>query len=166
METWEAIKLGLEIIVLVGSIISAFISHINKNKTQKDLEYINEIKDSILQKQKMGEISTVTEKVKDILEKVRVYSTKVKKISATGSNLNKDISNIKNSLSIIKENRSIFDEDKKYADKIYKEVTDKLNLVIDMKNADDIVKELRNVETKLDEFLARLKELGDIKKYD
>ncbi|MFR8870773.1 hypothetical protein [Paraclostridium sordellii] len=166
MEKWEIFKLGLEIIVLLGSIISAVISWINKNKTKEDVDYIKQVKESIMEKQKMEEISKITEKVKDILEKIRVYSTKVKKISSTGSNLNKDISNIKESLTIIKEHRSIFDKDKNYSDKIYKNITDRLNRILDMEDKDDIVKELRSVETKLDEFLAELKELIDIKKYD
>ncbi|CEP90227.1 Uncharacterised protein [[Clostridium] sordellii] len=77
MEKVEIFKLGLEIAVLIGTIISAVVTEVNKRKTKEDVDYIKQVKDAIFSKQKMEDISIVTEKVKSILDKVSLYSNKI-----------------------------------------------------------------------------------------
>lgn len=173
MDKAEIFKLILEIVVLIGTIISAVVTEVNKRKTKEDVDYIKQVKDAIFSKQKMEDISIVTEKVKSILDKVSLYSNKIKKTTSRGLNLNKEVSEMKESLVVVKSNRSIFNKsisctDEKYVDNVYKSVNEKLNSIVDMSytDSDEIANELRDVESILSELLAKLKELADERKYD
>ena len=156
------IEFGLAII----SGVSAFITWLKSKKINKDIEYIKKFKNQIIARENIEEITKVREEINKIKSVIRNYTRKNGKTLTLGRNSKSDIENIQKSLTIIKENRSIFnDETSNESDKIYKEINELVDAMIYSTSEDQRLKKLmREVDTKLDSFLATLKELKNKKR--
>lgn len=74
---------------------------------------------------------------------------------------------MKDSLTIIKENRSIFkDSNINHSEKLYKDIIEIINEISDSEDNCIIINNMRNIGIKLDNFLAELKDLKDISRYN
>lgn len=156
----------------ICTVISSVLAWRNSKKTQKDVCIIESIKNEILDKQNIEEIGLVKEEI----IKVKRVATKYRNIKNIYT-VNKDIEKIQTSLTIIKENRGIFkcnNNEKNESDFIYDEIKKLEHKLLDIQdcinknknfNGELVVKIARNLVIKLDDFIAKLKELKDIKKY-
>lgn len=162
-----SITTWLEFIIALISVGGAVFSFIKAKGIKEDVEYIKEVKKEIIEREKIEEIAKVREEITKIKSVLKGYIFANKKATSLGRSFNKDICLIRGSLTVIKENRYIFtDESENKSDLIYSEVTLLLNEMINYKNNEEqLSKFARGVDISLDNFLANLKELNNIKKY-
>ncbi|MDU6983958.1 MAG: hypothetical protein E6371_06040 [Terrisporobacter othiniensis] len=168
-EKLEFTKTVIELGIAICTVIASVLAWRNSKKTKEDVSTIKAIKNEILDKQNIEEIGLVKEEIL----KIRRVSTKYRNVRNTYT-VNKDIEQIQTSLIIIKENRRIF-KDNNESDYIYNEIKSFEHKLLDIQDCNNVGKTIehelvtnsaRNLVIKLDDFLAKLKELKDSKKYD
>lgn len=169
-EKLELTKIIIELGIAVCTVIASILAWINSKKTKEDVSIIKAIKNEILDKQNIEEIGLVKEEIL----KVKRVSTKYRNVKSTYT-VKKDTEQIQTSLTIIKENRGIFKGNNNESDSIYDEIKKLEHQLLDIHDCSNVGKPIdnelvaniaRNLVIKLDDFIAKLKELKDSKKYD
>lgn len=167
----EFTKIVIELGIAVCTVIASIFAYINSKKTKDDVDTIKSIKNEILEKQNIEEIGLVKEEI----SKVKRVSTKYRNVKTTYT-VKKDIEQIQSSLTVIKENRSIFkNSENNECDTIYNEIKKLEHQLLDIQGSSNVGKPIdnelvaniaRTLVIKLDDFIAKLKELKDTKKYN
>ncbi|MCR1848841.1 hypothetical protein NSA42_06090 [Paeniclostridium sordellii] len=170
-EKLEFTKILIEFGIAIFTAIASICSYINSKKTKNDVDTIKSIKNEILEKQNIEEIGLVKEEV----SKVKRVSTKYRNVKTTYT-VKKDIEQIQGSLTVIKENRGIFKNSKNNeCDTIYNEIKKLEHQLLDIQDSYNVGKPIdnelvanlaRNLVIKIDDFIAKLKEIKDAKKYN
>lgn len=170
-EKLEFTKIVIELGIAIFTVIASIFAFINSKKTKSDVDTIKSIKNEILEKQNIEEIGLVKEEI----SKVKRVSTKYRNIKSTYT-VKKDIDQIQCSLTVIKENRGIFkNSESNECDTIYNEIKKLEHKLLDIQDSYNVGKPIdnesianlaRNLVIKIDDFIAKLKELKDNKKYN
>lgn len=166
-KTMKLITTYLEFGTAIFSFGCAIFTLIKAKSVKKDVDYVKKAKMEIIERENLESISVVREEVTKIKTVVRSYITKSGKSIVAGRSLDKDILIISDSLAVIKENRSIFNIDNENkSDQLYVEIKSKVDDILGNNYEDnELRKTMREVDTRLDNFLAELKELKTVKKY-
>lgn len=169
-EKLEFIKILIELGIAVFTVIASILAWISAKKTKEDVSIIKAIKNEILDKQNIEDIGLVKEEIL----KIKRIATKYRNVKSTYT-VKKDTEQIQASLTIIKENRGIFKNNNNESDFIYDEIKKLEHQLLDIHDCSNVGKSIdnelvaniaRNLVIKLDDFIAKLKELKDGKKYD